>query len=51
MGLFLRLLSGIQPVFDFMSALWYAFPLSIRIVFVIFFGVAIGLVMIRNFVL
>ena len=51
MGLLLRLLGGIQPVFDFMGALWYAFPLSVRIVFALFFGLAVGLVMLRNFIL
>lgn len=51
MGLLFRLIGGIQPVFDFMGALWYAFPLSVRVVFALFFAVAIGLVMLRTFIL
>lgn len=51
MGLLLRLIGGIQPVFDFMGALWYALPLSFRLVFALFFAVAISLVMLRNFIL
>ena len=51
MGLLVRLISGIQPVFDFMAALWYALPISVQVVFALFFAVAISLVMLRNFIL
>ena len=51
MGLLLRLISGIQPVFEFMLALWSAFPLAMKVVIALFFAVAIGIVMIRNFIL
>ena len=51
MGLLLRVITGIQPVFTFMGALWSAFPLAVRITVALFFAVAVGLVMIRNFVL
>lgn len=51
MGLLLSLITGIQPVFEFMLSLWSAFPLAMRVVIGLFFAVAIGIVMIRNFIL
>ena len=51
MGLLIRLITGIQPVFTFMLDLWGAFPLALKVVIALFFAVAIGLVMIRNFIL
>lgn len=51
MGLLIRLVTGIQPVFDFMLALWSAFPLALKLIIALFFAVAIGFVMIRNLIL
>lgn len=51
MGLLIRLISGVQPVFTFMGSLWYALPLAFRVVFALFFAVAVSLVLIRTFIL
>lgn len=51
MGLLIRLVTGIQPVFDFMLALWSAFPLALKLIVALFFAVAIGFVMLRNLIL
>lgn len=51
MGLLIRLVTGIQPVFDFMLALWSAFPLALKLIIALFFAVAIGFVMLRNLIL
>ena len=51
MGLLIRLVTGIQPVFDFMLSLWSVFPLAMKLVIALFFAVAVGLVMVRNFIL
>nr|WP_325299518.1 hypothetical protein [uncultured Dysosmobacter sp.] len=51
MGLLLRIASGIQPVFTFMGIVWSAFPLALRITIALLFALAVGLVMIRNFIL
>ena len=46
-----RIVSGIQPVFDFLLALWGSFPVAFKAVSAVLFAVAIGLVMIRNLIL
>ena len=51
MGLFIRLVSGIEPVFSFMGELWGCMPLAVRLVFTIFFGLAIAIQMLRASVL
>ena len=51
MGLLVRMITGIQPVFDFMLSLWSAFPLALKLIIALFFAVAVSLVMIRNFIL
>ena len=51
MGLLVRLVTGIQPVFDFMLSLWSAFPLALKLVIALFFAVAVGFVMVRNLIL
>lgn len=42
-----ELLEGIQPLFDFLHAVWSALPTAFRWTFVIFFGIAIGFVVIK----
>ena len=51
MGLLVRLVTGIQPVFDFMLSLWSAFPLALKLVIALFFAVSVGFVMVRNLIL
>ena len=46
-----NLMTGIEPFFDFMGALWSAFPLAFRWVFSLMFGVAITFVIIKNLIL
>ena len=42
-----ELLGGIQPLFDFIKVVWSALPIAFRWTFVIFFGIAIGFVIIK----
>lgn len=51
MGLLIRIVSGIQPVFAFMGIVWSALPLALRVTISLLFALAVGLVMIRNFIL
>lgn len=51
MGFFVRLITGILPVFTFMGDLWIAFPPAMRVVITLFFSIAVGFVMLRNLIL
>lgn len=51
MGFLIRVIAGIQPVFDFMGGIWYALPFEFRIVCTILFAAACGYIMIRNLLL
>lgn len=46
-----RVITGVEPVFTFMSGLWYCFPISFRLVFATLFGAAITFVVLKMFVL
>lgn len=45
------IMTGIGPFFEFMHALWSAFPLAFRWVFSLMFGVAITFVVVKNLIL
>ena len=45
------ILTGIQPFWDFMHAIWSALPLAFRWVFSLFFGVAITFALLKSLVM